>query len=178
MGTSLLGQSFKIDAGHTSVVSKVQRFAMVDVVGRFNEVSGEITYNDDHVKIAANVSIGTSSYSSNNPAGEDAVKSQVFLDAANYPTIEFKSSNVEKRGDKLWMIGDLTIHGTTKEVEFPFELLEPTKDPTGTTTLAVFATLVINRQDYGIAFSRKLPNGKEFIGNEVKIELNVLAAQG
>ena len=87
-----------------------------------------------------------------------------------------KSSGVRKNGDQLMMKGQLTIHGTTKEIEFPFELIEPAKDPTGTNTMAVFATLTINRQDFGITFDKKLPNGKPFIGNEVKIELNLLAA--
>jgi len=41
-------------------------------------------------------------------------------------------------------------------------------------TIAAHATLLINRQDFGITFTKKLPNGKEFIGNEVAIELNVL----
>ncbi len=73
------------------------------------------------------------------------------------------------------MTGDLTIHGVTKEVRFPFTLLEPFKDPTGAMTIAAHAIVKIDRQDYGIKFSRKLPNGKEFIGNQVTIELNVLA---
>ena len=168
-------QEFTIDPGHTAVTSKVQRFGMVDVLGRFNEVQGTIGYDkSDITKLKAQVTINTASYTSNNKTGEDAVKSQVFLDVNNYPQMTFNSKRVEKRGDQLIMVGNLNLHGITKEVSFPFTLLEPFKDPTGAMAIAAYATLVINRQDFGIAFTRKLPNGKEFIGNEVTIELNVL----
>ena len=170
-------QEFRIDSGHTAITSKVQRFGMVNVLGRFNDVEGTISYDENDItKIQAQVTINTTSYTSNNTAGEDAVKSQVFLDVRTYPQMTFSSTRVEKQDDQLIMIGDLNLHGVTKEIQFPFTLLKPFKDPTGTTTIAAHAALVINRQDFGITFSRKLPNGKEFIGNEVTIELNVLAA--
>ena len=170
-------QEFHIDPGHTAITSKVQRFGMVDVLGRFNDVEGIISYDkSDITKIKVQVTINTASYTSNNIAGEDAVKSQVFLDVRNFPQMTFNSKRVNKKDDQFIMVGDLNLHGVTKEITFPFTLLEPFKDPTGITTIAAHATLVINRQDFGITFSKKLPNGKEFIGNEVTIELNVLGA--
>lgn len=175
---SLYGQKFIIDPGHTAVTSKVQRFGMVDVVGRFNQVEGYITYDSNNLsKLSTEVTIKTASYSSNNLGGEDAVKSSAFLDVTSYPEIMFKSTTITLNGDKLTMTGDLTIHGVTKQVTFPFTFLAPFKDPTRANTVAARASLTINRQDFGIQFSRKLPNGKEFIGNEVHIELNVLAIE-
>ena len=178
IGFSLEAQSqqFSIDPGHTAITSKVQRFGMVDVLGRFNEVSGTVNYSsEDITKISAQVSINTASYTSNNQGGEDAVKSPAFLDVNTYPQMTFTSNGVKKDGDHLIMTGKLSLHGVTKEISFPFTFLEPFKDPTGANTIAAHAILKINRQDFGIRFSKKLPNGKEFIGNEVAIELNVLA---
>lgn len=175
---SLHGQKFIIDPGHTAVTSKVQRFGMVDVVGRFNEVQGSITYDsNDLSKLSTEVTIKTASYASNNLGGEDAVKSSAFLDVATYPEMTFKSTGVTVNGDELTMTGNLTIHGVTKQVTFPFAFLAPFKDPTRANTVAASASFTINRLDFGILFSRKLPNGKEFIGNEVHIELNVLAVE-
>lgn len=175
---SSYSQKFIIDPGHTAVTSKVQRFSMVDVVGRFNEVEGFISYNsNDLTQLSAEVTIKTTSYKSNNLGGEDAVKSAAFLDVANFPEMTFKSTRVIANGELLTMTGNLTIHGVTKEVTFPFTFLKPFKDPTRDNTVAAKASLSINRQDFGITFSRKLPNGKEFIGNEVYIELNILAIE-
>lgn len=175
---SLYSQKFIIDPSHTAITSKVQRFGMVDVLGRFNEVQGSITYDSNDLgKTSAQITIKTASYKSNNLGGEDAVKSNAFLDVANFPEMTFKSKHVQVKGEELSMTGDLTIHGVTKEVTFPFTFLKPFKDPTRANTVAASASLTINRQDFGIKFSRKLPNGKEFIGNEVLIELNVLAVE-
>ncbi|OEK03416.1 hypothetical protein BFP97_18670 [Roseivirga sp. 4D4] len=170
-------QNFSIDNEHTAVTSKVQRFGSVDVLGRFNTVKGTITYDQDPSKIAADVIISVESYTSNSTGGEQAVKSPAFLDAANYTEIRFKNQSVTKQEDQFIMKGQLTIHGTTNTVEFPFKIIGPAKDPRGLNTMAVFATLTINRHDYGVTFDRKLPNGKPLIGNDVRIELNVLAVE-
>ena len=85
-----ISQTFKIDSEHTAITTKVQRFSMVDVVGRFNSIDGQIIYDEDVSKISANVTISTDSYTSNNTAGEGAVKSPAFLDVAKYPSIQFK----------------------------------------------------------------------------------------
>ncbi|MEO1049781.1 MAG: YceI family protein [Bacteroidota bacterium] len=171
-----LGQTFEIDPGHTAVTIEVKRFSVVDVVGRFNKVEGKINLGENPTDISTEITIDVNSYDSNNEGGEQAVKSPAFLDAANYQTIKFISKRIEKKGGQYLATGDLTIHGVTNEVSFPFDFTGPFKDPTGLNTVGVKASLTINRQDYGIKFSRKLSNGQEFIGNEVKIELNVLAA--
>lgn len=171
-------QEFSIDAGHTAITSKVKRFGMVSVLGRFTEVEGTISISaNDPLLMTVDVIIKTASYTSNNLGGEEAVKSRVFLDTDQFPEIQFKSKEVKGSGLKLQVTGDLTIHGITKEITFPFYFQQPFKDPTGLTTIAVSAMLTINRQDFGMTFSRKLPNGNEFIGNEIEIDLNVLAVQ-
>src|ERR1044071_5761908 len=89
----------------------------------------------------------------------------------------FKSRRIEKRGSTFAAIGDLTIHGVTKEVTMPFKLNGPVKDPfQGAQRLAVEASLKINRQDFGIKWSRTLDTGGLRGGNEVTIDINLEAA--
>lgn len=80
-------------------------------------------------------------------------------------------------GDKWIAEGGLTIRGVTNKVLFPVEISGPQKDPTGLTAVAVKGELTINRIEYGVPFDRKLPNGADFIGKEVKIEINALAVR-
>ena len=170
-------QKYTIDASHSAVQIKVQRFGLVDVVGRFNEVSGSINYTkDDITATTAEAVIQVSSYDANNTAGEQAVKSPAFLDAATYPEITFQSTGLISKGGTQYIQGQLTIHGTTNAVEFPFTILGPLLDlPSQKQSIAASASLTINRQDYGIAFDRKLPTGGSLIGNEVTITLTILA---
>jgi polyisoprenoid-binding protein YceI len=54
-------------------------------------------------------------------------------------------------------------------------MVGPAVDPTKQTAIGIFGEILINRQDYGISFSRLMDNGKLFIGNEVKISIHALA---
>ncbi len=170
-------QQYVIDKGHSSVQIRIQRFGVVDVVGRFKDITGSITYDaNDMSKTAAEATIQVNSYDANNSGGEEAVKSPAFLDAAAYPEISFKSKSTTTRDGQNVLVGDLTIHGTTKEVELPFTINGPLMDlPTRKQSIAAEASITINRQEYGVSFDRKLPNGTSLIGDEVKITLVILA---
>jgi len=170
-------QKYIIDPGHSSVQIQVERFGVVDVVGRFKDVSGSISFDAaDPSKTAADASIKVASYDANNTGGEDAVKSPAFLDAATYPEISFKSKSVSTANGENVLTGDLTVHGVTKEVQLPFTIKGPLLDlPTRKQSISTTASITINRQDYGIAFDRKLPSGASIVGNDVKITLIILA---
>jgi len=169
-------QSYVIDASHSTVQIQVERFGVVDVVGRFKEVSGTINYNADNVvETNAKAVIKVDSYDANNAGGEDAVKG-VFLEAQKYPEISFKGSKMVEKGGKNYLVGDLSIHGVTKSIELPFTIKGPLMDlATQKQSIAFNASITINRQDYGIAFDRQLPNGIKLVGNDVKITLLILA---
>ncbi|MEP5610690.1 MAG: YceI family protein [Cyclobacteriaceae bacterium] len=172
-----VAQKYIIDSSHSSVQIQVERFGVVDVVGRFKDVSGSISYNAaDASKTTADATIKVASYDANNPGGEDAVKSKAFLDAATYAEISFKSKGVATRNGQNTLTGDLTIHGVTNEVELPFTVKGPLLDlPTRKQSISAKASITINRQDYGISFDRKLPNGASIVGNDVQITLIILA---
>jgi len=169
-------QNYIIDEGHSSVQVNVERFGVVDVSGRFKSVQGTITFDkDDMSKTKANATILVDSYDANNKGGEDAVKG-VFLEAHKYPEIKFEGLSVIEKNKEYFLVGNLTIHGVTKSIELPFTVKGPLLDlPTQKQSIAFNASITINRQDYGIAFDRKLPNGISLVSNDVKITLMILA---
>ena len=172
-----IGQTFTIDNGHTAVTSKVMRFGVVKVVGRFNSVSGTVNYSaSDPSKTSADITVLTESYSANNPDGENAVKSPAFLDVKNYPEIKFSIKSLTKSGQTFTVVAEITMHGMTKEATFPVTITGPALDiATQRQSIGVSGILTINRQDFGIRMSAKLPTGGMVIGNEVEIEINALA---
>lgn len=175
--TDIIGQTYVIDASHSSVQVSVQRFGVVDVIGRFKDVTGTINYNaDDISQTKADAVIQINSYDANNIGGEEAVKSAAFLDAENYPEITFKTTGININDGEARLNGELTIHGQTQEVELPFTVVGPLMDlPTRKKSIAAKASITINRQDYGVSFDRQLPDGTALVSNYVKITLNILA---
>jgi len=170
-------QHYVIDSNHSTVQIQVERFGVIDVVGRFKDVSGTITYDkNDVLKTTANATIKVDSYDANNVGGEKAVKSKVFLDVNAYPEISFKGVKVISKKGENYLIGNLTIHGITKTVELPFTIKGPLMDLAAQKqSIAFKASLTVNRQDYGVSFNRQLPNGINIVGNDVKITLLILA---
>ncbi len=164
---------YEIDREHSFVTFKVDRFTMVKVVGSFEKVEGTIEVDAESGQpVAADVDIPTTSvYLGKSKGRYQAVTGKAFLNVQRHRSITFKTLSIDGGVAR----GELTINGVTQTVEFPFEYKRPFVDPTGLTTIGIHGELTINRQDYGITFSQKLPNGGDFVGNEVEIEIDVLA---
>jgi polyisoprenoid-binding protein YceI len=80
---------------------------------------------------------------------------------------------VEKRGNQLVAIGDLTIKDVTKQVELPFEVVKA-NTRSGMVVGATGATK-INRKDFNVLWSRTMDGGGAVVSDEVKIEFSVEA---
>lgn len=173
----IIAQTYTIDAGHSSVQINVERFGVVDVVGRFKTVVGSIFYNpEDTSATTAKATIMVESYDANNKGGEEAVKSPAFLDATQFPEITFISKNTITKDNQNYLVGDLTIHGVTNEIELPYTIKGPLLDlPTQKQSIAFKAAITIDRQDYGISFNKTLPNGTLIVANDIDISLTILA---
>ena len=83
------------------------------------------------------------------------LRSPNFLDVGKYPTITFHSKHAQSAGEgKLQITGDLTIHGTTKEVVLDVDGPSAAmKDPWGNQRIGASATTKISRKDFGIVSS-------------------------
>jgi polyisoprenoid-binding protein YceI len=176
MSTALAAERYDIDTAHSFVTFTIDHLGLSKAKGSFRDVSGAITYDaKDISKSAVEVSIKTASINTNNEARDKHLRSADFFDAEKYPEMTFKSRRVEKRGSDYVATGDLTIHGVTKEVSMPFKLNGPVKDMSGAMRLGVEAILKINRQDFGITWSKTLDTGGLLVGNEVSIDISVEA---
>jgi polyisoprenoid-binding protein YceI len=91
----------------------------------------------------------------------------------------FKSKKIEPAGPGKWkMVGDLTLHGVTKEVTLDVEgPTAPIKDPWGNTRAGASATTKINRKDFGLTWNKALETGGAVVGDEVTVSIDVEAVK-
>jgi polyisoprenoid-binding protein YceI len=76
--------------------------------------------------------------------------------------------------DEGTVIGDLTVHGVTREVVFQVEgPTAPGKDPWGNTRLGLSATTKISRKEFGLTWNAALEAGGFLVGDDVTITLDV-----
>ena len=173
-GSAWAADEFKIDPVHSSVGFTVKHMVVSTVRGRFTDYSGAIVYDDkDPSKSSVNVTIKTGSINTDAPARDNDLRSPNFLDAEKFPEITFKSKSVEKKGDGFIAHGTLTIRGVAKDVDLPFSF-NVLATPRGK-VMGAEAGLTINRQEYGVSWSRSLDGGGLVVANDVKIEINVEA---
>jgi len=70
--------------------------------------------------------------------------------------------------------GDLTMKGVTKEVVLEVEALRPAiKDQRGNARTGTAATTKLNRQDFGISWSRTLDGGGLVVSDDVSVTIDV-----
>lgn len=170
---------FTIDPVHSSVAFKVGHLTISKVSGSFLDFAGTIHLDQQEITSSSvAVTIEVASINTANEQRDTHLKSADFFDAEQYPQITFTSTSVTRRGSGYVATGDLTIKGTTHQVDLPFTINGPITDPWGASRIGVeIEPITINRQDYGITYSETLDTGGLLVGNEVEIELAVEAAK-
>lgn len=176
-GSALAADEYKIDPVHSTVAFSVKHMVVNTVHGRFNDYAGQILFDEkDPSKSSVNVTIKSASINTDNEQRDGHLKSPDFLDAQKFPEITFQSKSVDKTSDGFVAHGVLTIRGVSKNVDLPFKLNGPI-NVGGNGLLGAEASLTINRQDYGVAWSKALDSGGLVVANDVKIDINVEAKQ-
>ena len=168
--------TYKIDPRHSSAQFGVTHLMLSTVRGEFRSMNGTVVVDDgDVTKSSVEVTIDATTIDTREPDRDKDLKSPNFFDVAKYPTITFKSTKVENGAPgHLKITGDLTIHGATKSVVLDVTVPKPPiKDPWGLQRTAVSGGTKINRQDFGLTYSKTLDNGGLVIGNDVDITLDV-----
>jgi len=121
------------------------------------------------------LTIDAASVNTGHAKRDEHLKASDFFDVAKYPTITFVSKKVIKDGpDRLKVIGDLTIHGVTREVTVNVEgPTQEVKDPGGNLRRGATGTAKINRKDFGLTWNRALETGGVVVGEDVDISVEI-----
>jgi polyisoprenoid-binding protein YceI len=168
--------TWQIDPDHSSLQFKVRHLTVSNVKGDFSKAKGIVTLDDqDITKLTVELTIDAASVNTGHAKRDEHLRGPDFFDVTQYPTITFVSKKAIKAGmNKLKVIGNLTIHGTTKEITVDVE--GPTsevKDPWGNFRRGATATANINRRDFGLTWNKVLDSGGLVVGEEVNIYIEV-----
>jgi len=174
--TSVAVRPLEIDRSHSEVAFQV-RHLLSRVRGRFADFSGTIRFDsarpeNSHVKVV----VKAASIDTAEPDRDKHLRSADFFDVEKFPTLAFKSTAVAPRSDNRYdVVGDLTIHGVTRQVTLPASFLGSMQDPWGNEKFGFEAELALNRKDFGLLWNAALETGGFLVGDEVKVMLSVQA---
>src|SRR5262249_4579880 len=104
--------TWNIDPAHTQAEFSVKHLMIATVRGHFGNVTGTVAMqNDDPMTASIKVSIDAKSIDTRDEKRDAHLRSPDFFNVEQYPTLEFRSTRVERGGDGLRVFGDLTIAG-------------------------------------------------------------------
>lgn len=169
-----------IDAAHSQVEFTVKHMMITKVRGRFADVQGAIELDGESPSDSSvRVEIDAASIDTREDDRDAHLRSGEFLDVENHPQLTFRSTRVEglelDEGARFKVIGDLTIRGTTREVELDAAFEGRGQDPWGNQRAAFSADTTIDRRDFGLTWNQALETGGVLVGHQVQIHLEVQA---
>lgn len=166
-----------VDPLHTSVGFEIGHLGISKVQGRFGEASGKIVADARNLDASSvSIVIKTDSIDTAVAPRNAHLKTADFFHVAKYPEISFRSTKIRKRGKGYVADGLLTMKNVTRPISLPFRVFGPISDPWGGTRIGVVAEpITLNRQDYGIAYDQRLPDGSPAVSNEVTVRISLEA---
>jgi polyisoprenoid-binding protein YceI len=167
-------ETYVIDPVHSSVGFSIRHFVS-RVPGSFTNVNGTISVDRDNLeKSAVDVLIDVSSLTTANEKRDAHLKSPDFFDVTRHGTAAFKSKTWKKTGeDSFDIVGDLTVHGVTKEVVLQMTLLGFGPGPRGQLS-GWEGTTKLKKSDFGVNGPAMLSKA---LGDDVTIHITVEAGQ-
>jgi polyisoprenoid-binding protein YceI len=169
-----------IDNVHSTVEFSVKHMMVATVKGRFTNVSGTIEFDENNpLSGSVEATVDVASINTQDANRDNHLRSPDFFDVERFPTITFKSKRIEpgNSAGEYRIVGDLTIHGVTREVVLNATYEGTIKDPYGNLRAGFSAQTTINRKDFDLNWNVALEAGGWLVSDRVNINLEIEAIQ-
>jgi polyisoprenoid-binding protein YceI len=163
------GGTYNVEPYHTRIVFAVSHMGFSTWYGNFTTASGTLTFDPKSpAKSALDISFPTDSVSTTNTKLDGELKGPEWFDAAQYPTVTFKSTKITVLSHNKGVIqGDLTFHGVTHPVTLVAHFNGGGTNPLDKKyTIGFDATGSLARADFGVKTYEPL------IGDKVELLLS------
>lgn len=163
-------ETYAIDNAH-SFANFTIRHVVSRTSGTFPDVRGNVVIDpDDLTKSSVDATINVLSVNTSNPKRDEHIREKPeYLEAGKFGEMHFVSTGIEATGKTGGVLhGNLTLHGVTKAISFPFKVLGFGPDPWGGQRAGFEGRTVLKASDYGFGWAAN-PNGP--VGNEIEVTL-------
>ena len=167
--------SWKLDSAHSEILFSARHMMISKVRGQFEKFEVDAELDLEHPENTSIVArIAADSINTRDPQRDGHLKSPDFLNAAEYPYLTFKSTQVELLDEEhARLTGDLTIQGVTRPVAMVVEFTGTAKSPWGTTSYGFGAATTISRKEWGLTWNVALETGGWLVSDQIEISIQV-----
>lgn len=161
---------FDIEKPHTQIMFSVEHLGFSHSYGKFTDFDGHINFDQAAPeKSSVEVTIKTASINMDDQKWDDHLKNADFFNVEKFPVMTFKSTKVEKTGEKNAKVtGDLTLLGVTKPVALDVVFNKRGEHPyTKNDHIGFSAKGALKRSDFGMSY------GIPGVGDDVALVIEV-----
>jgi polyisoprenoid-binding protein YceI len=151
VGAGTRADDYTVDPAHSAAVFRVSHLGLSWSYGRFGDVSGSFavdSQNPSGTFFTLMAQVG--SIDTGNAKRNEHLKSPDFFDAAQYPTVSFKSTSIRPANGGYEVEGDLTLHGVTKPITLLLKGGRTAEFPRGVQRTGYVTEFTIKRSDFGM----------------------------
>ena len=163
------------DGAHAKVGFSISHFGISETEGKFTKFDGTVLADKpDFSDAKIDLTIDVNSINTEEAQRDTHLKSPDFFDVAKYPSITFKGKSLKAAGkNKYKLVGDITMHGVTREIILDVTYKGTVVDPYKNTKAGFKIAGVLDRTQFGLSWNGKLGTGDLLVGNEVNLDINI-----
>lgn len=165
--------SYTLDPAHTYPQFEIRHLAFSTLHGQFNQTAGKITMDREKNLGAVEATIQVHSLDTGHAKRDEDLLAAPFFDAAQYPTMTYKSTKVSYQGkDKATVDGNLTLRGVTKPATLHVTRISCGLNPIMKKQVCGFdAWAQIKRSDFGMnTYVPVIPDEVKLVFNSDAVE--------
>ena len=168
--TPVSAADYKLEPVHTQILFFCDHLGFSKSQGEFLKFNGQFTFDpEDPQSSSVEVSIDANSIDMDNDKWNDHMRNEDFFNVEKFPTIQFKSTQVEVQTKQLAKVhGDLTILGQTHPVVLDVKYNKSGVHPfSGNYVSGFSATTNVKRSQFGMTY------GLPALGDDIEIRLEI-----
>jgi len=164
----IFAQTYKPVDSESKVKFVIKNFG-INTGGIFKGLDGTINFDPANLAAATfDVNVDAKTVDTDVESRDNHLRKEEYLNVEKFPTLNFKSTKVTKTNSNefLYMFGNITIKGVTKEIKFPFKASQKDEG------FLFEGTFKLNRRDFGVG------GNSLSLSDELTVTLSVLAKKG
>jgi polyisoprenoid-binding protein YceI len=170
--------TYSVDPAHSRVEFAVRHLGIATVRGHFGSFAGTVELADDPASARGYGSVEAASVDTQEPQRDEHLRSPDFFDVERFPQITFASTEIRALDeDRFEVVGELTLHGVTREITLMAELQGTETDPWGNERVGLEVRGQLSRSDFGMTFNQVLGSGNVLVSDKVKLVLEISAVK-
>jgi polyisoprenoid-binding protein YceI len=170
--TQIPAGTYVSDPSHSTVEFAARHMGISTVRGRFTKFEATLQGGPEP---RLRGTIDMTSATTFDETRDVHLVSPEFFDAERYP-----QTTLEGRLQDGKFVGEVTLKGVTKPIEFRATVTGPNTDPWGNERVGVDLEGELNRHDFGVSWNAPLPGGEFMLGDNVQLtaSLSFVKQQG